>query len=76
MEALQCQLYSKTWHVIFNQLQDTIFFTRPEVFPMNLSTNSELKLFLSWKTCHNTWEQDEFHMKFDKQFSAKLPDYF
>ena len=55
MENYRKVLYHAYWIVLYRQLQDAIFFTRAEVYPVNMTNSSCLKLHLSWKNFNREW---------------------
>ena len=70
MNSYQRYLYRTYWSIVYRQLQDAIFFTRPEVFPINFSTPNCLKLHISWHTCDGVHKTYEASLPFDENFPS------
>ena len=43
-------IYRNIWSDIYNHIQDVLFFTRAELYPVDLSTKDMLTLQLNWLT--------------------------
>ena len=61
-------VYGTYWSIVYKQLQDAIFFTRAEVFPINFSTTTWLNLHISWNTCDGIHKTYETSLPFDENF--------
>ena len=72
MENYRKILYRAAWIAMYRQLQDPIFFTRAEVYPVNFSNSFCLKLHLSWKNFDKEWYDMDFCAPFDEDFPRKL----
>ena len=57
---------------MYRQLQEVIFFTRAEVYPVDLTNSSNLKLYLSWKNYNKEWHNMDFCVPFDEDFPRKI----
>ena len=69
-------LYHASWIALYRQLQDAIFFTRAEVYPVNMTNSSCLKLHLSWKNLNREWFDMEFCVPFDEDFPEEFKKVF
>ena len=54
--------------MVYKQLQDAIFFTRAEVFPIDFSTTTCLKLHVSWYAYDGVHKTYETSLPFDENF--------
>ena len=57
---------------LYGQLQDAIFLTRVEIYPVNMTNSSSLKLHLSWKDFNRKWFDTEFCIPFDEDFPEEF----
>ena len=72
MEKYKRILCQASWTAFYRQLQDAIFFTRAEVYPVDMTDSSYLKLHLSWKNFNREWFEMEFYVPFDEDFPEEF----
>ena len=72
MERYRKILYHAPCTAFYGQLQDAIFFTRAEVYPVNMTNSFSLKLHLSWKNFNREWFDTEFCVPFDEDFPKEF----
>ena len=65
-------IYRDIWSAVYNHIQDVLFFTRAELYPVDLSTRSMLMLQLSWFTVNKEWHHREFITPFDSTFPSQM----
>ena len=70
-EYMSC-IYRDIWGDVYNHIQDVLFFTRAELYPVDLSTRDMLTLQLSWFTVNKEWRHREFITPFDSTFPSQM----
>ena len=55
VEEYISHVYKNIWDEIYSHIQDVLFFTRAEFYPVNLSTNDTLVLQLISLTVVREW---------------------
>ena len=73
MDKYRIYLYRISWSEVYKQLQDAIFFTRAEVYPVDFSTPTCLRLHVSWYTSDNMHKTYEGCLPFDVNFPINFP---
>ena len=72
LEEYMSRIYKDVWGDIYNHIQDVLFFTRAELYPVDLSTKDMLTLQLSWFTMNKEWHHREFINPFDSTFPSQM----
>ena len=72
LEEYISHVYRNIWNDIYNHIQDVLFFTRAEFYPVNLSTKDMLILQLNWFTNDKDWKHREFIIPFDFTFPSQM----
>ena len=65
-------IYRNIWSDIYNHIQDVLFFTRAELYPVDLSTRDMLTLQLNWLMVDKEWCHEEFIIPFDSTFPSQM----
>ena len=65
-------IYRNIWRDIYNHMQDVLFFTRAELYPVDLSMRDMLTLQLNWFTVNNEWRHQKFIIPFDSTFPSQM----
>ena len=55
LEEYMSHIYRNIWSDVYNHIQDVLFFTRAELYPIDLSTKDMLTLQLNWLTIDKEW---------------------
>ena len=72
LEEYMSHIYRNIWDDVYNHIQDVLFFTRAELYPVDLSTKDTLKLQLNWITVNKEWCHREFITPFDSTFPSQM----
>ena len=72
LEEYMSHIYRNIWSDIYSHIQDVLFFTRAELYPVDLSTKDMLTLQLNWLTVDKEWCHREFIIPFDSTFPSQM----
>ena len=72
LEEYISHIYRNMWNDIYNHIQDVLFFTRAELYPVDLSTRDMLILQLNWFSVDREWQHREFIIPFDFTFPSQM----
>ena len=72
LEEYISHVYKNIWDDIYSHIQDVLFFTRAEFYPVDLSTSDMLILQINWFMVDREWRHREFIIPLDFTLPSRM----